>query len=215
MTAPALSLACLACVAVLLMAERQGWRPLIALAKTSASLLFIAVALALGAADGTRFGGLMLLALVLSAIGDVCLLSERQRAFMAGLGFFLLAHLVFSVAFTLAPLQAGALVAAAAAMTLVGGFSLRWLWPHLSAAFKWPVLAYIVAIMLMCALALTFGAVTGHWLPAAGALLFAASDLAVARQAFVQRSFLNKLRGLPAYYVAQLLMAWSIPGHGA
>ncbi len=210
--ATALSLACLASVAVLLFAESRGQRPLMALAKTGASGLFIAVAVALGAAHGPRFGALMLLALVLSAVGDVCLLSERPRAFMAGLGFFLLAHLVFSAAFALAPLPVGPLALAMAAMALVGGFSLRWLWPHLTPAFRWPVLAYIGAIMLMCALALTFAAATGRWLPAAGALLFAASDLAVARQSFAQRAFVNKLWGLPAYYIAQLLMAWSVAG---
>ena len=45
---------------------------------------------------------------------------------------------------------------------------------------------------------------------AAGACLFFASDLAVARDRFVARDFTNKLWGLPAYYIGQLLIAWAI-----
>ena len=179
--------------------------------KTMASLCFIALALVLGALS-TTYGTIVLVALVLSALGDVALASDRPAAFMAGLGFFLLAHIAFSAAFAQAPWSWGALATAAAAMAVVGALSLRWLWPHLGAGFKGPVLAYIVAIMVMCALAIAFAVATGRWLPAAGALLFAASDLAVARQAFVARTFLNKAWGLPAYYVAQLLMAWSVAG---
>lgn len=204
-----LSLTCLALVGTLLLAERAG-RPLLAgLFKTAASGCFIALALAVGALS-TRYGGIVLAALVLSALGDVALTSERAAAFMAGLGLFLLAHVAFSVAFVLAPLSIGVLGAAAAGMAGVGLLSLRWLWPHLGASFKAPVVAYVLAIMLMCTLAIAFAAATGRWRPAVGALLFAASDLAVARQAFVQRTFLNKAWGLPAYYLAQLLMAWSV-----
>ncbi len=207
--AAAWSLGCLALVAALLAAERAG-RPLLAgLFKTAASACFIALALVLGALS-TRYGAIVLAALVLGALGDVALAWPGPRAFMAGLGLFLLSHLAFALAFVQAPLAAGPLTAAALAMALVGLFSLRWLWPHLDAGFRWPVLAYVVAIMLMCTLAIAFAAATGRWRPAAGALLFAASDLAVARQAFVQRAFLNKAWGLPAYYLAQLLMVWSV-----
>ena len=200
---------CLAFVGALLAAERAGRPVLAGSAKTAASLCFIALAVSLEALSST-YGTIVLVALVLSALGDVALASSRPAAFMTGLGFFLLAHVAFSVAFVQAPLSMSALAGAGAVMALVGALSLRWLWPHLGAAFKGPVLAYIVAIMVMCALALAFAAATGRWLPAVGALLFAASDLAVARQAFVTKTFLNKAWGLPTYYLAQLLMAWSV-----
>jgi hypothetical protein len=47
---------------------------------------------------------------------------------------------------------------------------------------------------------------------AAGAGLFALSDLAVAQDRFVARSFASTLWGLPAYYAAQLLIAWGARG---
>lgn len=206
-----LTATCLTFVGALLAAERAGRPVLAGSVKTVASGCFIALALALGALS-TTYGVIVLVALVLSALGDVALAFDRRTAFMVGLGCFLLAHIAFSVAFAQVPLSMVALTWSAAAMALVGAFSLRWLWPHLGAGFKVPVLAYVVAIMLMCALAIAFGVATGRWVPAVGALLFAASDLAVARQAFVTPTFLNQAWGLPTYYVAQLLMAWSVAG---
>ena len=143
-----LSVACLVFVGALLAAERAGRPVLAGTVKTMASLCFIALALVLGALS-TTYGTIVLVALGLSALGDVALASDRPAAFMAGLGFFLLAHIAFSAAFAQAPWSWGALATAAAAMTVVGALSLRWLWPHLGAGFKGPVLAYIVAIMVM------------------------------------------------------------------
>jgi hypothetical protein len=37
-----------------------------------------------------------------------------------------------------------------------------------------------------------------------------ASDVAVARDRFVVRSLANSLWGLPLYFVAQLLLAWTV-----
>ena len=44
---------------------------------------------------------------------------------------------------------------------------------------------------------------------AVGATLFYFSDLAVARQRFVVKSFWNKAWGLPLYFGGQVLIAWS------
>ena len=211
MTAPLLTLLCLACVAALVAAERWQRGALIAVTKTTASGLFIAVALSLGAAD-SALGRWVLAALVLGAAGDVCLLSRRDAAFMAGLGFFLLSHLAYARGFGAGPLHAGALAGAALAMAVVGALTLRWLWPHLQGVFRPAVLAYVLAIALMVVLAIGWGAARGDWRPVLGALLFAASDISVARQAFVARGFVNVAWGLPAYYVAQLLMAWTLAG---
>ena len=49
-----------------------------------------------------------------------------------------------------------------------------------------------------------------HWLAALGAVAFAAADISVARDRFVVSAFLNRAWGLPVYYSAQLLLAWSI-----
>ena len=64
----------------------------------------------------------------------------------------------------------------------------------------------VIALMLACAI----GAVAkgAPWAAGAGALLFALSDLAVAQDRFVAPSFASTLWGLPAYYAAQLLLAF-------
>ena len=56
-----------------------------------------------------------------------------------------------------------------------------------------------------------FGAGAGAPL-LAGALGFFVSDLAVARERFVAKSFSNKLWGLPLYYAAQLVLAGTVSG---
>ena len=82
----------------LLWAEREGsvrgkW-----VAKPLASAGFIAVAVAGGAADST-YGRVLLVGFVLSWIGDVLLIPKDKRAFLAGLGSFLLGHVFFAAAF--------------------------------------------------------------------------------------------------------------------
>ena len=57
----------------------------------------------------------------------------------------------------------------------------------------------------------------GAWLILFGALLFYVSDIFVARNRFIETEFLNRLFGLPFYYIGQFLLAFSVsfvkPGH--
>jgi hypothetical protein len=57
--------------------------------------------------------------------------------------------------------------------------------------------------------ALAFGAVVRGGTPwiAIGAVGFYASDLSVARDQFVKPGFVNRVWGLPLYYVAQVVLA--------
>ena len=77
-----------------------------------------------------------------------------------------------------------------------------------------PVIAYVVIISAM-----TIGAsalksnpmldMTGKILVYAGALLFYVSDIFVARHRFVKKEFINRAIGLPMYYTAQFMIAFS------
>ena len=148
--------------------------------------------------------------LVLSLVGDALLLSERTAAFLAGLGAFLLAHAAYSVAFAWAGVSLPALAGAAVAAVALGAGVLRWLGPGLGPSYRGPVVAYVAVILIMVSLAVGHAAHSGRWGVAVGALVFAASDLAVARQKFVRAAFVNKAWGLPAYYVAQWMLAGSV-----
>ena len=62
----------------------------------------------------------------------------------------------------------------------------------------------------MCVVAIGAGGAGAPWMIPVGALLFTASDIAVVRDRFVSKGFSNRLWGLPLYYAAQLIIAWSI-----
>jgi uncharacterized membrane protein YhhN len=211
MSATALSGICAIAVVALVVAEFKRIAGAKVLSKSVASLAFVGVALSLAGLDST-YGQLILLALLLSLAGDVLLLSERSSAFLAGLGAFLLAHLAFATAFAVHGASLTVVAIAACLVTVVGFVVLRWLWPRLPASFRLPVIAYVIAILAMCSFALGHASSSGRWLVAAGAIVFAASDFAVAREKFVQPSLDNKAWGLPAYYSAQLMLAWSVSG---
>ena len=205
----ALTIGCLFAVYGLVVAEKRNLSAARGLSKVAASTAFVLLALSLHAA-ATSYGQLVLLALVLSWIGDVFLLSRRSVPFLAGLGSFLLAHVAYSVAFATGALSAGAFLVGLIFASAVGVITLRWLWGRLDVPYRLAVTAYVVAIVAMCTMAIAHGAASQSWLAAVGAVAFAASDISVARDRFVASAFLNKAWGLPVYYCAQLLLAWSI-----
>jgi len=212
MVAVPVSLAALAlglAVATLLVAIRCGLRPLEVGAKVVASVLLLLLAAARWPA-GDPFATRMLIGLALCALGDLLLLGGRT--FDAGLLAFLAGHLAYLAAFHAAlPLPGWPLwpLLPLAALGLTAG---AWLWPRLGRR-RLPVAAYVAAISAM-----TWGAVATTtagvvpWSAAPGAVLFLLSDLAVARHRFVQAAFVNRLLGLPAYYLGQLLLVLAI-GH--
>ena len=198
-------------VAALLWAELRSYQTGIVIAKPAASTMFVVTALLAGALSSS-YGQLILFGLVLSWLGDVFLIPKRQIYFVAGLGSFLLAHLAFSGAFLFLPLDMPGLAGATIAVSIFAAFTLRWLWPHLPDKLRLAVVAYVGAISLMVALA--GGTTTAAGLSLLiGAVLFAVSDLFVARERFVQSAVANRLWGLPLYYSAQLVFALSIQYH--
>jgi uncharacterized membrane protein YhhN len=156
----------------------------------------------------------VMVGLILSWIGDCFLIFYARPLFLAGLLAFLSGHICYAVGFlghgTMPPwVVAG--VALAAAVSIKIFFRLR---PHLG-PMTGPVIAYIAVITAMVAGALTlFAAVryptAARWLVLSGAVLFYASDVLVARDRFVAPGFVNRLYGLPLYYLAQFFFALAI-----
>ena len=202
---------CLGACAALVICEFRGWKIGKVLLKIGASTAFLALALQLGA-TALGYGQLILMGLGLGWVGDVLLLSQKSRLFLLGLASFLLAHVAYAVAFASLLISGTALVAGLALMTCLGIAVLAWLWSHLKAIYRVAVTAYVTAIVAMCALAIAASAASGMWLLAVGAVMFAISDVAVARNRFVAPGASNKLWGLPLYYVAQIILATSVAG---
>jgi uncharacterized membrane protein YhhN len=203
------AVACAVFVAGLLVAEHRPAGIERAVCKLGASTAFVVFALSLGATS-TTYGRLVLVALLLSWVGDALLLSSAQRVFIGGLAAFLLAHVAYTVAFWTTGPSPLVVLAALVCFGAAGVITLRWLWPHLSAGDRPPVVAYILVIVVMCAAAAGSSRAVGSLVPAVGAACFMASDVAVARDQYVVRSVANRLWGLPLYYAAQLLLAWTV-----
>ena len=201
-------LACAVLVAACLVAERRESERGLWLAKPLASATFVWAALAWGAL-ASPFGGWLALGLVACAVGDVLLIPRRAPgALRAGMLAFGVGHGLFTTAFLVhgVSLGAAALAAAAAPAFVLGVW--RWLARHLAPADRVPVGLYagVIGGMLVCAIGAAARGAPGA--AAAGAVLFALSDLSVAQDRFVAPSFASTLWGLPAYYAAQLLLAW-------
>jgi uncharacterized membrane protein YhhN len=192
-------------VAALVGSEARAWRTGSCVFKPLASVGFLAAAISADAAR-TPFGHAIIAGLVLSAVGDVMLLLHVSRAFMAGLGSFLLAHVAYAAAFVLSGVPLDALVLALCGLLPMAVAVGRWLLPHVKRNMRAPVLAYLVVITAMVALAAACSGKTGLWTLIAAAAFYL-SDLSVARDRFVQRAFVNRAWGLPVYYAAQLIFA--------
>lgn len=197
-------------VCALLLAEFYEKPVVKAVAKPIASAAFIAIALQAGAMQ-SAYGKWVLIALALCWAGDVLLIPQGSgKAFLAGLGAFLLGHVAFAGGFLRLGLEGQVFGAALLAMAGPAVVITRWLLPHVSPSMKVPVLAYLVTISVMVTTSVAASAHTGRWDLAIGATLFLCSDLAVARERFVKPTFTNKLWGLPLYYAAQVVLAYSV-----
>lgn len=198
-------------VAGALVAFRQERPWAYGVAKGVASIGFLATALVAGA-GGEGWTRWAFAALALSAAGDVALAVRSRRGFLGGLALFLVAHATFAVAFAVRGVAALPLVVAGIGVSLALVFGWRAWRARLPAAMRTPVAAYAVVLGTMVALALATGAAYPAALLVLGALLVAGSDLAVARERFATKGFVNKALGLPAYYLGQTLVALALVG---
>ena len=181
----------------------------ICITKPLASLGFLITAVYAGALN-TNYGTAVLAALVLSWWGDVLLIPKSKKIFLLGILSFLLGHVGFIVSFAIRGIYFDWALYAASVVLPLAFIIAKWLLKHVDGKMKIAVIAYILVIATMVIAA--FGAYPSdqlYLLPLA-AIMFFVSDLAVARHRFVKASFLNKLWGLPLYYGAQLLFAYSV-----
>jgi uncharacterized membrane protein YhhN len=189
-----------------LLAERYGSQTGKWIAKPLAALAFCGAAFVSGAL-GTRYGTLILLALLLSAGGDVALVPKGTGwPFRIGMLLFASAHIAFIAAFVArAPFAPDALLR----VMIVLGLCLAFGAPLVRRAperLRLPVAAYALAVSGMAATATASGS---SRLALAG-LLFLASDVFVALHRFTTPRFSWKVLAVPLYYGAQIVFAGSV-----
>lgn len=195
-------------LAGLLWAEATSRPKVRAVTKTLASAGFIVAAFGFGALE-SQYGQTILVGLVLGAIGDVCLLGDKKPAFIAGLVAFLLGHIAYVLAFSSLDQDPDYAIGAAIAVTVSFIGIARWVLPH-AKGLGGAIIAYMVVIGAMVVTAVGAFGMGAPWMIPVGAVMFAVSDIFVVRHRFVTRGFVNKAFGLPLYFAAQLLIAWSI-----
>ncbi|MCP4024291.1 MAG: lysoplasmalogenase [Desulfobacteraceae bacterium] len=183
------------------------------LSKIPLSLLFIITA-AIQSHPDSRYYYYLVIGMVLCLGGDVLLIFPDKKAFRLGLVSFLLGHIFYILAFIhMSHFRSLPIFISSAAVAFSVGVFIR-LRTHLGEMLI-PVMGYIIIITVMV---LGAGSVfqdtaldkTGRIMVFSGALAFYFSDVFVARQRFVKQIFLNRLAGLPLYYLGQFLLAFSV-----
>ena len=169
-------------------------------------------AVGFGALEST-YGKTILTGLLFGALGDVLLLGETKKAFIGGLVAFLIGHVAYVVAFAMLPQHTACVLSTLPIAAIALFFVARWVFPH-AADMRIPIAMYMLVIGLMVTAAVGAAGAGAPWMIPLGATMFAVSDIAVVRHRFVKRAFSNKAWGLPLYFAAQLLIAWSIAAVG-
>ncbi len=154
----------------------------------------------------------LVVGLVLSLGGDVALMLESDRAFLIGLILFLLAHVIYAIAFTVPNGFHSADIIAGMVMLAIGILMYLYLRPGLG-SMNVPVILYtlIICFMVSRAISTFFGSAftfTQAWLLSFGAVFFMVSDIVLAVNRFRQPIAKHRL-SLFAYYLGQLLIALS------
>jgi len=212
---PAIYLVPFIAIAVILLirAELLNKRRQVYAIKPAATLLVIAVALLSlreSTWDPTYTWG-VLVGLVLSLGGDVALMfKDNQKAFGVGLVLFLLAHIAYTVVFTLLG-RVSPLAAVSIPLLAAVGVGFYALIRSNLGQMRLPVIAYMVVISVMVSRAISTLASPLFWtgqavMVAVGAILFYLSDMILAANRF-WRSWKYDRISLAFYYAGQLLIA--------
>lgn len=189
----------------------RGERHLVHVFKPLATALLVALVLLAPAAPADRYRLLLAAGLACSLAGDVFLMLPKER-FLAGLGSFLAAHVLYAGAFLGGTSASGRLAASLPPYLLAAALLVRWLWPGVPGRLRGPVALYAAALSTMAASALARALTTGGsgaWAAATGALVFVASDALLAADRFRGPIPHARPAVLGTYYVAQLAIALS------
>lgn len=150
----------------------------------------------------------LIAALVFSMLGDIFLIPHEERWFIPGLASFLVAHVMYIVAFWKVQesglWQGIGVVVMVTALLAVGPTLLSY------SKKQSPVLPFAVgAYMLVIAGMLIAAFGTGVWLAIIGAVLFCGSDMTIGFTAFVQPIPHQRMIIITSYHAAQIALILS------
>ncbi|MDZ7333886.1 MAG: lysoplasmalogenase [candidate division KSB1 bacterium] len=154
----------------------------------------------------------ILVGLIFSLAGDIALMFKSARAFLFGLVFFLITHIIYSIVFTAHSGFVRMDWVTAIVLLVLAILIYIYLYSGLG-EMKLPVMCYVLVISFMMHRALstfsgTFFNANQAWAIALGAGLFYLSDLILAINKFKRPLKYNRL-SLACYFSGQLLIALS------
>ncbi len=189
-------------------AEYRGTRQHIYIFKPL-TMLFIWLIAMLGQAAWPFYKYMIIFGLVFSLTGDVFLMLPSDR-FVAGLVAFLIAHLFYIAAFAS---EISSLIWWPLTPFVIYGIVIYTILAPSLGRLKFPVLIYVVVILMMAWLAWERWSQTGQsgaLLASIGAVLFVISDTILAIDRFRGAFKPSRALNLATYFAAQLLIAGSI-----
>ncbi len=217
-----LVLLAIAFFAVLLYGERRRSRLLRYCCKPATTLTIIGIALAVflwAPAQTSQYRWYVigvLLGLICSLGGDIALMFDNERWFLAGLILFLIAHVVYFITFftVVGPRPQWIGFVVLAAIGGLGGVVYRWIHPHLE-EMKVPVGVYFAVLSAMVWAALrAWGSSSfqpiGALCVGFGAVLFYCSDLILGYDRFYRSLRHYYGMNLGTYFAGQTLIALSV-----
>ena len=200
-------------LAVLLYRTKLQGTTAVLISKSLLSSLFVLAAI-LQPHPIPVFYYLILAGLIFCLMGDVFLALPEEKMFTPGLGAFLTGHVFYIIAFNSLTGFSQWFSWQPLVVVIISAAVFTWLRPRLG-HMRWPVFLYVVVITIMVAGAWAVYrysgcALIGQVFILGGAVLFYLSDLFVAVDRFVKERYINRLIGLPLYYLGQFLMAFSV-----
>ncbi len=189
-------------------AEYRGTRQHIYIFKPL-TMLFIWLIAMLGQAASPFYKYMIIFGLVFSLTGDVFLMLPSDR-FVAGLVAFLIAHLFYLAAFAS---EISSLIWWPLIPFVIYGIVIYTILAPSLGRLRFPVLIYVVVILIMAWLAWERWSQTGQsggLLASIGAVLFVISDTILAIDRFRGAFKPSRALNLATYFAAQLLIAGSI-----
>jgi len=178
--------------------------------KPLAAFGFVLLALQFGALEST-YGKCILAGLIVCAVGDVFLLSRKsENLFKTGMIAFGLGHIIYVIAFAqqFEGLETdGYIVIGLTILSSIGFF--LWLKPNLEKSMIGFTLIYTIIIASMVSASVARFNYFLKYVAPLGAIMFAISDMFVAKDRFVKPSPKNALAITPLYFGAQALFAFS------
>ena len=169
--------------------------------KPLTTLLIIALSVIIYRKQKTKYTIYISIGLLFALIGDVLLIGENY--FIFGLAAFLLAHILFTIAF-LSVKKFFTKPIYLAILLSIGGAYYYFLYPHLE-GYQIPVIIYLLTIVIMNWQALSLSRdkqQNNIQLLGVAALLFSFSDGVIAYDKFVEPLSYSSILILPTYWMA-------------